>query len=169
MKIFLYSLLLFFCLGGVIAEYANEFKSFKLIDYRYNFSKNDYFIKDKLYYTNKLPTYNSEGSEGNWIYYGKIKSSGKEGSISGWIKNLESKWYFDEIRQQYYFNIWYCPELNVIAQVIEGDINGPKNKSFRESMLQSWFRVIMFCLSLPLTIVVFRLVKSKKQNKKNFC
>ena len=168
MKIFLYSFLLFFSVGTVLTEFLHDFKSFKLIYYRYNNSE-EYFKKDKLYYTNKLPGDNSAGSEGEWVYYGKIESSKKDGNIRGWIKNMESKWHFDENSQQYFFNIWYCPELNIIMEVIEGDINAPKNKYFRGWMVQSWFRVIMFCLSLPLTIIVFRLVKSKKQNKTNIC
>lgn len=159
MKLFLYAILLFFSIGAIVSETIHDFKSFKLIFYSFN--SNDFFIQDKLYYTRKSPGDNSSGSQGTWVYYGQIKSSSKEGNIRGWIKTMESKWHFDEKSQQYYFNIWYCPKLDVIMELIEGDINDPKNKSFNGWMIQSWFRAIMFIMAVPFSIIVYKL-KSRK-------
>ncbi|WP_145758405.1 hypothetical protein [Sediminicola sp. YIK13] len=160
MKLFIYTLLLFFSIGAVVSEFIHDYKSFKLI--KYSCKSDKYFIKEKFYFTHKLPGDNSEGSQGEWVYYGNIKSSGKDGSIRGWIKAMESKWHFDEKLQQYYFNIWYCPDLNIILDIIEGDISDSNNSSFQGWMIQSWFRAIMFIMAVPLTIIVYKIKKSKK-------
>lgn len=151
---------MFFSISSVIIEFVNDFKSFKLISYRYNADSK--FIKNKFLIIDRIPGFNSEGSQGSFNYLGIIESTGKKESISGWIKPMESKWHFDEKSQQYYFNIWYCPNLDVIMEIIEGDINDPKNKSFNGWMIQSWFRAIMFIMAVPFSIIVYKIKKSNK-------
>lgn len=157
MKFFVYSILLFFSIGTIIAEIVNDFKSFKLVAYSFYPAK--YFIKDRLYYTEKLGGDNSTGSQGEYVYYGFIQSSAKEGNIRGWIKQMEENRIFDKEKQQYYFNIWYCPKLNIIMGLVKGDIYSVENSLFHGRLTQSWFRIIMGFLSIPFALKIYKIKK----------
>lgn len=157
MKIIVYSILLFFSIGTIVAEIINDYKSFKLVSYSFNPA--EHYIKDKLYYTDKLGGDNSTGSEGEYVYYGIIQSSGKKGNIRGWINQMEEKRIYDKEKQQYYFNIWYCPKLNIIMGLVKGDINSAENAVFHGRLTQSWLRIIMFFLSIPLSLKIYNIKK----------
>ena len=162
MKLFIYSLLLVFSFGAIIVEFVNDFQSFKLI--KYSLNPEMYFIKDRLYFTERLRGHNSTGSQGTHIYYGIIESSKKEGNISGYMEKINSQFSFDKERNKNYLNIWYCPNLNKIMGLIEGELNSSENKYFSAGMIQSWFKIIMFILFIPLLIIVYNLIIKKRLN-----
>ena len=98
MKLFFYSLLLLFCLGTLITELNNKFRSIWLIVYSLN--STDYFFKDKLYLTERLRGSNSSGSQGSFTYFGIIESTQNEGSIKGWIEKMKVYRKFDKIKNK---------------------------------------------------------------------